>query len=455
MYAIIFIQFGGTGLNYAEIINLIFSIISGLISLLFLPFVVFLLVGIFTKKKYKKAKVKHKYGIVISARNEEKVIGNLIDSIRKTDYPQDKLDIFVVAHNCTDNTAEVCSKKGAKVYVYNNENEKTKGYALKYLFNQLKTDLKNGIREYDGYYIFDADNLVTADYFDKMNDAFDAYGEKRIITSMRNSKNFGSNLMSGMYGMFFMYGCRYIMRGRAKLGVSSRVYGTGQLIDSKILKNGWNYVTITEDFELTADQVMEGNSIRYCDEAMLYDEQPTSFKVMWRQRVRWARGALVVFGTRFFKIVKELFSRKQKSHNRISLYDLIANVVPICIITICNYLLQFILLLFCPLFGIALWPQILGLLTNLGWTMLLGYIVLFLSAGLIFILERKRIPKMSFIKKIGVALFFPIFMALQFPLDVVALFSKNLTWKTIPHTDTTNVEMLTENEKTQETKDEL
>lgn len=44
---------------------------------------------------------------------------------------------------------------------------------------------------FEGYFIFDADNLLKSDYISKMNDAFDS-GEK-IITSYRNTKNFDEN----------------------------------------------------------------------------------------------------------------------------------------------------------------------------------------------------------------------------------------------------------------------
>lgn len=62
----------------------------------------------------------------------------MIKSIRKSDYPQDKLDIFVVAHNCTDKTAEVARAAGAIVYEYNNPNECTMGFAFKALFKFIE-----------------------------------------------------------------------------------------------------------------------------------------------------------------------------------------------------------------------------------------------------------------------------------------------------------------------------
>ena len=62
------------------------------------------------------AKRLHKYAAVISARNESTVIGELIHSIKKQNYPAELLDVFVVADNCTDNTAAVARRAGATVF---------------------------------------------------------------------------------------------------------------------------------------------------------------------------------------------------------------------------------------------------------------------------------------------------------------------------------------------------
>ena len=169
-------------MNYYQIVNLVFQIIFTLYGLMCVLFVIFGLVGFFKKKRYPQVEEKASYGIAIPARNEAGVIDKLIESIHNTDYPQDKLHIFVIAHNCTDNTAEVARKLKKEgfaditVYEYNNPNECTKGYGLHYLFEQIDKDF--GIQSLDGYFIMDSDNIVAKNYFQKMNDAFCYYGKK-------------------------------------------------------------------------------------------------------------------------------------------------------------------------------------------------------------------------------------------------------------------------------------
>ncbi|MBQ8372309.1 MAG: glycosyltransferase family 2 protein [Clostridia bacterium] len=431
-------------MGYFEIITLVFLILSGIFSLMLIHFAFFGLIGLFAKKTFPHTDKKLKYGIIVSARNEAAVIGNLIKSVQKNDYPQDKLQIFVVAHNCTDDTAAISRDLGATVYEYNNPNERTKGYAFKYLFKRIEEDF--GIESYDGFLVLDADNILTENYMEKMNDAFVAGDCKDVITSFRNSKNFGSNLMSACYGIYFINGCRLESRGRTALGCSTRVQGTGYLISSKCLKDGWDYVTLTEDWEFTADQILQDTKIVFCDDAMFYDEQPTTFKVMWNQRVRWAKGHLLVFLTRFKDLVKGFF--KPKSHGgtrkKGSTYDIFVNILPVCVISTTLFILYSIFFALTPVFDPTVNMAFLlkrHLIVS-GITTGTGYLTLVITSLVVYIIEHKRIKGISLGMKILSSLVWPIFIFLATPCEFVALFTKNLAWKPIPHVDTTDIEKI-------------
>lgn len=436
-------------MNYLQIINLIFTVLGAIVLLATMHFMIFAIVGIFAKKKFPKTETKLKYGIIIPARNEEAVVGNLIKSVYKNKYPQDKLQVFVIAHNCTDKTAQISRELGATVYEYNNPNECTMGYAFRHLFKCIEKDY--GTQNYDGFFLFNADNVLDENYFDKMNDAFVAENKESVITSFRNSKNFGSNVMSGLYGMYFASGCRLESRGRTVCGCSTRVQGTGYVISSKVVKDGWPYVTLTEDWEFSADQILHGNKIKYCDDAVFYDEQPTTTKVMLRQRIRWAKGHLLVCLSKTKQLFARLFKRsKNGKSNKVSTYDIFINIMPLCVISACLTILNFIMLLFCPLFGFSLKSVLFDYLIGFANSLLFGYISMFISGVIIFILERKRIKNVKFYKKVLMAFAWPIFIALSIPIEFVALFSRNVGWKTIPHTDTTTFEKV--NDMQEETK---
>ena len=145
-------------MNYVEIVNLIFTVLFTLLSLVMAHFVIFAVVGTFARKTYPKTDKINHYGLIIPARNEEKVVAGLIESIQKSRYPQDKLHIFVIAHNCTDRTAEVARRHGATVYEYNNPDECTMGYAFMHLFECIERDY--GTNSFDGFFMFNADNIL-------------------------------------------------------------------------------------------------------------------------------------------------------------------------------------------------------------------------------------------------------------------------------------------------------
>ena len=76
------------------------------------------------KKTWPDAARQHSYACIIAAHNEEAVIGDLIDSILRQDYPQELLHIFVVADNCSDRTAEIARSRGVHVLARQSSRER-------------------------------------------------------------------------------------------------------------------------------------------------------------------------------------------------------------------------------------------------------------------------------------------------------------------------------------------
>lgn len=89
---------------------------------------------------------------------------------------------------------------GAAVYERHDQTRKGKGYALDYLFRRLAEE---GREDYEGYFVFDADNLVDPEFTAEMNRVFDT-GKYGAVTCYRNSKNFGSNWISAGYSIWFL-----------------------------------------------------------------------------------------------------------------------------------------------------------------------------------------------------------------------------------------------------------
>ena len=464
----------------------IYDILSVLITIMLAYHSVYFIVGIFKTRKFKKAKVKHKYAILIAARNEEKVIGNLLDSIAKQDYPRDLLTTFVVADNCTDTTTAIARKKGAICYERFNDQDKTKGFALEFLFNNIECDY--GINSFEGYFIFDADNLLNTNFVSKMNDAFDS-GEK-IITSYRNTKNFDENWIASTYALHWIRSSRTSHRARSYLGLATNIQGTGFLFANEIVKNGWHYTSLTEDRALTADAVSNGYMISYQDEAIFYDEQPIKLKVALRQRLRWSKGHLLAFlesGPKLFKNIfknnknlvkneKDKWSKIKKSFRyRFASYDTLMQLTPFSVLNLVKFLLIAVIIYSCYTytnginnmsidfgntflsklnlfsFKINIEPGVKALFMGViiaFWYHLIYLIGAYFTAMLmpiyLFIIDRKRIKKMSFSKKVLFVFTWPIFDIIGRYTTYIALFKK-VTWKPIPHESQVTIDDIKEN----------
>lgn len=461
-------------------IKYIIEIISGSIGYLLKYKIIYKLTGVFFTRKFGKAKQNHKYAILVAARNEETVIGNLVDSINQQDYPRELITIFVVADNCTDNTAKIAREAGAICYERFDNEHRTKGYALQFLVENIRRDY--GIESFEGYFLFDADNLLKEDYITRMNEAFDS-GQK-IITSYRNTKNFGDNWISASYGVHWLRTVRNEHRARSLFRLATRIQGTGFLFTHEIIKDGWNYVSLTEDRAFCADAVAKGYQISYNNEAVFYDEQPVNIKIALRQRVRWAKGHLQALVETGPKLLKHIFvtggvaNRDNKDAPRWKKFlynirlrfmslDMLSVVYPRQLMLLLKKIVIYYLVLSLILIGWECYDfnffrisvlgtpvidglkfvsaqhgsgAVIGIMTlSLFYTGIVSYFINIFSAVYIYFIERKRIEHIPFFKKAWFCITFPLFDIIgRFSL-LVAIFKK-VEWKTIPHTSNVTIE---------------
>lgn len=407
--------------SYIKIFNLFVFI---LFLVLYSYQIYYTLIGIFRKPKSFTASNNHKYAVVISARNERVVIGQLIQSIKNQNYPQELIDIFVVADNCDDNTADIAKSFGAIVYERNNKKLVGKGYALDYIFKIIDRDYKE--KGYEGYFIFDADNILDRNYFFEMNKLFD--NGYKVLTSYRNSKNYNSNWISAGYALWFLREAKYLNNSRMILNTSCAVSGTGFLVSNEIIKrnNGWNYHLLTEDLEFSVDLLLQGEKIGYCHKAKFYDEQPYTFKQSWKQRLRWAKGFYQVFAKDGGNLLVNIIKNKSFAS-----FDMLMTISPALIISFISLLVNtifFIAVLFKKNNDILLVKASVTLVSN----MVNYYLTLFILGVITTITEWKEI-RATTMEKILYTFTFPVFIATYIPIAIVALFKK-VEWQPIVHT---------------------
>ena len=406
-----------------ELVRLVSAIqkaIGLLAGALYFYQVIYLVVGLLDRRRPKARPVRlRRYAVLISARNEEAVIGELIASLKRQNYPAGLLDLYVVADNCTDNTAEVSHRAGARVYPRFDRVEVGKGYALDYLLKKLMEDG-----------LFDADNIVDPNFVSEMNRTFDR-GGFAAITGYRNSKNFGENWITAGYSLWFLREARLVNAARMALGLSCHVSGTGFLVAADVIreKGGWPYHLLTEDLQFSAECAAEGRRIGYCADAVIYDEQPTSFRQSWDQRLRWSRGFFQVGG----RYAPALFRGMARGGRRgFVCYDILLTVTPGVLLTLAGAVLQGVVALSCFSAPVYIIYAILNLTSYWFWRGLAGFYVGMLAYGAITMLSEWGRIRATPWQKIGYLFTTPIFMLTYIPVTVCALFQK-VEWKPIAH----------------------
>ncbi len=383
----------------------------------------YIVVSLFKKPvKYPKSDKLNRFAVMICGRNEEAVIGNLIASIKSQHYPAELIDVYVCADNCTDNTAIVARDAGAIVFERFNKEKIGKGYALNFLFKRVFET--SGMDYYDGYLVFDADNLLDKRYVREMNKALNT--NLVAATSYRNSKNYETNWISAGYALWFLREAKYLSNARMILGGSCAVSGTGFMISKKIIKenNGWHYYLLTEDIEFSIDTILKGYKIGYVSTAVFYDEQPEKFSVSWNQRIRWVKGYMQVFKNYGKRILHGIFGT-----NGFSCYDMAMNLMPAFYLSMASTainVLSFVISV------IAAQGQILGVLLSLAQLVSTTYSLMFLVGAITTFTEWKNIKCKGW-KKILYMFTFPLFIFTFIPVTIWAITFGKADWKPIKH----------------------
>ena len=362
-----------------------------------------------------------RYAVLICARNEEAVIGDLIDSISSQSY-KGSVTTFVMADNCTDNTYGTAIAHGAVAYKRYSKEFIGKGYAMEALLKEIKNDFPLG---FDGYFVFDADNILAPDYIDEMHKCHLEGNE--VITSYRNSKNYGDNWISSGYGLWFLRESMYLNYARSRLNSSAAISGTGFFFSDNVLKDigGWPFHLLTEDIEFTINRVCKGRRIAFCRSAVFYDEQPVSLRQSFTQRMRWARGYIQVFKHYGRDLMYGIM------HGSFAAFDMAMNIMPAFLLTAisitCNLLYGIIGAVTGGDITIALW--------SMFETVFNACALLFILGGITLITEWKNIHAGT-ARKIFSVFSFPFFMLTYIPVAFTALFV-NPGWKPIRHKATT------------------
>ncbi len=389
-----------------KIVILVCNIIVLIPSLYFGLFFILLFLKKTKDGKFIKKKKHNKFLILIAARNEEMVIGHLIDSVNMQKYNRKFYDICVLPNNCSDKTKEIAKEKKA-IIVDIDFNPKTKGEVLNYAFDYFKNN-----QEYDAYVIVDADNVLDPLFLkhidDKLNQGY------KIVQGFRDTKNLYENAITGSYGLFFLLQNLFIYEPRSRINQSIGINGTGYaILKSLVDKINYRAKTSTEDIELTCICALEKEKIGYEKKAIFYDEQVTNFNISMIQRKRWIQGSMQVLKLNIKKLIKSWLYFQ-------AIDEIFALIFPI------DQAIAFLLLLL-SYFFIKVPYIILGII--------IGYFGEVIVALFLTIYFKKNIKKM-----LKAIFFFPIFHLSWIPIYIYSCFNSKNNWEEIKHTKARNIQ---------------
>lgn len=385
----------------------------------------------FKKPPHKTSAQKRRISIVVPARDESGVIGDLFDSITAQNYDKSYFDVTVIVKDENDPTVELAKKYSAHVVVVSEQS--CKGAALDGYFHSLTDKQRDS---YDAFVIVDADAVLSPDYVTELNNALE--NDCDIFMTRKNIKNyFGDkkarslfcNCAALIYPVLDEMGSAY----RTKRKIPVNFCGQGMMVRTAVIREigGWPYRTLTEDYEMRKDSILRGFSSMYYPYAVIYTEEVVRHRDAWTRRLRWVMG----YSQSDNKYNKEIRNKFRKEGVRFSLwYDTFFSIVPIILFIVVDILTALCgigLSVYYGVTGSALWLPC--LLLDAVLPLFLMYFFELCYCLLTMLAYRDALTPLPFGEKLATLLFAPLFNFEYFPIfihgQLSLLFHIHLGWQ--------------------------
>ena len=227
--------------------------------------------------------------ILIPAKNESTVLPRLLESLKRLDYPETHLDLWVIDDGSTDATPEILQHYQAQIPHLNvfQRPEGSRGGKSGAL-NQTLPQTRGEV-----ILVCDADALVPPDFLRSTLPLFAAPGSRpvgavQVRKAILNAdQNFWTTGQQAEMALDL-----FLQQQRTSIGGVGELRGNGQLVRRELLEKcgGWNEATITDDLDLTFKLHLAGVDIAFTPEIAIQEEGVTRWISLWHQRSRWAEG---------------------------------------------------------------------------------------------------------------------------------------------------------------------
>ncbi len=244
------------------------------------------------------------FSIIVPVKDEERVIGRILDRLLQIDYPPEKYEIMVVDDASKDETSSICRRyerlNPSRIRYFHRDSASGKPSALNYGLEYSKGEIIG---------VFDADNFPQIDVLTRAAEYFrnrDVVAVQGLLSSVNSEENMLTKLIH--YEGIIQYDA--LLSGRSSLSLFIPLVGSCQFIRREVLEEigGWRNGTLSEDLELSANLTERGYRVSYAPEIVSLQENPSKFGQLIGQRVRWFRGCMEV-AFRYGRLLKR-FDRR-------------------------------------------------------------------------------------------------------------------------------------------------
>ena len=263
--------------------------------------------------------------VIVPARNMAGVIARCIQSLRDCRYPTDKLEIYVVADHCDDDTVERARESGASVLI-RAEGPAGKTYTLAWTLDALTK--RNVVP--DLYVIVDATARVETEFLAALV-ALWKQGED-IVVSHAVVDTANQQWFAQCLGLTLVH--RNLQNwSRERLGLSALIEGRGMAYSRKYIeRHGWSLALPTavsgshptEDWRHAVQAVEHGYRVAFADDARVITPLRDSLTAATQQGVRWERGRMANAATHALR----LFFRGLRQRNVLKVFAALDAIQP-------------------------------------------------------------------------------------------------------------------------------
>ncbi len=246
-----------------------------------------------------------RFALLIPAHNESSHIEETLAVAYAMDYPREDYEIFVIADNCDDDTADRAREAGATVLERNDPTLRGKGQALDWCLHTHKEQLA----ALDLIALVDADMTIDPHFLKELAGSFTDPAEQ-VVQSLNTVSNPEASWRAAFGFMGFTTVNFTRPAGRRWLGGTAELRGSGMAFRAPLLlQYGWPAHSLAEDVEFSKRLLLDGILIGFNPDAKVTSGIPLHVQQANVQQQRWEGGKLQILRSYLPRMWKHTLSR--------------------------------------------------------------------------------------------------------------------------------------------------